>query len=67
MGVAALRVFGLPEALARPCLMAERPSRAERPRDVSFDVSLAARLGLRGRSLEDGLRSMKRAMGGSRS
>lgn len=67
MGLAALRVFDLPEALARACLMADRPALAERPRDVSLDASLAEGLGLAGRPLEDGLRAMKLDMGRSRS
>jgi dTDP-4-dehydrorhamnose reductase len=62
MGMAVLAIFDLPAGLARPCLAADAPSLAPRPKDVSLDIALGASLGLVSCDVRVGIARMKRAM-----
>lgn len=59
IGETALSAFGLDTVLAIPSTMADVPSVAARPPDVSLDVSLARSLGLPARTIQQGFTSMR--------
>jgi len=60
-GAAVCRVFGFPESLLEPCLMAEARFLAPRPRDVSLDSrKLSARIAVSPWTLAEGLARARR-------